>query len=80
MTIYKFDTVVSENGVIKMPGVRRLARRKVEIFVIPKPESIHANAVRDENPVDQFLTKWQGAFTGVDSDSLKSQYLQEKYG
>lgn len=78
MHAYKFDTIVHENGIIKIPEIKNLANHKVEIFIVDKDE-----VVQKTRPgfFDDFCKKW-GGFLGDSAVDLKDDridYLMDKY-
>ena len=78
METYKFETTVSENGIIQIPEISQLANRPIEIFIVVKqPDSIARS--NTSQSIDQFLNKWTGFMREKDPDNNKLKYLQEKY-
>jgi len=76
MEAYKFATTVLENGIIKIPELKDYADQKVEVIVLLKPEK---NIKLNHKSIDDFLIKWAGAFSVVQTDEVKYNYLMEKY-
>ena len=79
MEAYKFETTVSENGVIQLPEISKFANRKIEIFIVIKRQDEETNIMNEQMP-EQFVDKWRGFLKGVVSpDDSKFQYLSEKF-
>lgn len=78
MEAYKFETVILENGIIKLPQISKLANREVEIFIVPKQQDKVATG-RDAEAMDRFIKKWTGSLKGVNPDESKLKYISEKY-
>ena len=78
MTVYKFDTVVSDDGMIKIPDGKRFAHRRVEVVVLPKPDA-PSRETQALQPVVRFLANWRGALKDVNPDTMKTEYLQDKH-
>jgi len=76
MEAYKFATTVLENGIIKIPELKDYADQKVEVFVVLKPKK---NIEPSNKTMDDFFIKWAGAFSIVQTDDVKYNYLIEKY-
>ena len=76
MEAYKFETTVLENGMIKIPQFKEYTNRKIELFIILKPQIIEKKA---EHSIDEFLDKWTGFAKGINADNEKLNYLTEKY-
>lgn len=74
--IYKYETMVQENGQIRIPKMTSLARQRVEIVIRP----LQSQETKSSQDAKAFVEKWRGTLKGADPDKLKSQYLQEKYG
>ncbi|GHV68662.1 hypothetical protein FACS1894199_16240 [Bacteroidia bacterium] len=78
MHTYKFDTRISEDGVITLPFEPQLFNMEVEIIIVPKPQPI----IKEQTAVDKFLETWSGAFkslTDEELDNAKYEYLMEKH-
>jgi hypothetical protein len=79
MQAYKFDTVISETGIISLPFETQLFNKEVEIIVLPKvkerEQALKGTAVMD------FIQKWTGEFfvENNDSEQARFEYLIEKY-
>ena len=74
MRAFKFDTIVSKDGVIQLPFTPSLFNREVEIIIVPKTK-----IKLKKNSGKEFVKKWSGFLDVGDTDSLKSDYLTEKY-
>ncbi len=78
MKVYKFETVVLENGFFHVPHFQEYKNREVEIFIVLKPQK----QMKDDKKtsMEQFLNEWTGFAKGVtDIDKSKYEYLMDKY-
>jgi len=80
MQTYKFDTRISENGIISIPQTGfDLYGKEVEIFISiqKKEESEKSEKIR----ASEFVNRWVGTFKSYndDIDNAKYEYLSEKY-
>ena len=55
MQAYKFDTQISEKGIISFPYESTLFNREVEVIVIPKPEK--ETIPEGYMPLEEFRTQ-----------------------
>jgi len=78
MEAYKFETTVSENGMIQLPEISKFANRRIEMFIVIKQEDRQSDSANKLTP-EQFTDKWTGFLKGIDPDISKFQYLREKY-
>ena len=76
MEAYKFETTVLKNGMIKVPQFEEYINRKIELFIILKPQVVEEN---QKISIDEFLEQWTGFAKGIDSDTEKFNYLMKKY-
>ena len=74
MQVYRFDTHISQNGVIQLPTNQQLSDRDVEIIILTKPE-IKPNKKSSAD----FINKWTGFLTDTNVEEARIQYLSEKY-
>jgi hypothetical protein len=66
MEAYKFEVIVQEDGIIKIPEISRFANQEVEVLIIVKPK---AEIKPDlEKAVEKFLNKWSGVLKDADPD------------
>ncbi|WP_310558300.1 hypothetical protein [Flavobacterium sp.] len=73
MQAYRFETRISKKGTIQLPFNQQLVDREVEIIIFPKQDlKPNKNA-----PID-FINKWAGFLSNVDTEDAKFQYLSEK--
>jgi hypothetical protein len=80
MEAYKFQTTIQANGIIQIPEISQFAHRDVDIFILLKPQPTPPRL--DPEAIQMFLRQLQGILKDVppdELDSLKEQYLQEKY-
>ncbi len=78
MEAYKFETTVSENGIIQLPEISKLANRQIEIFIVVKQADKQADTTDKQTP-EQFIDKWAGFLKGINPDDSKLQYLSGKF-
>ncbi len=77
MEAYKFETTVLKDGMIKVPQFEEYFDRKIELFIVLKPQKVEK---RQKQTIDEFLEKWTGFAKGIeDPDTVKYNYLMEKY-
>lgn len=76
MEALKFVTKVRKHGIIKIPALESYANKKVNVIVTLKPEK---QDITTQNKIDDFLDKWTGFFSIVETDDTKYNYLMEKY-
>ncbi|MCF8374393.1 MAG: hypothetical protein K9H64_22420 [Bacteroidales bacterium] len=72
---FKYSTTVLKNGMIKIPKFEKYVDQEIEVIVVLKPER---NRKPKKSTVDDFLEKWAGVFSEVETDDLKYKYLMEK--
>jgi len=78
MEAYKFETTVSENGMIQLPEISKFANRQIEMFIVIKQQDKQADTAKKITP-EQFADKWKGFLKGINPDDSKFQYLSEKF-
>ncbi len=73
-----YETIVEENGTIRMPRVREFARQRVQILIRP----LEKDQQETLRAAEAFFAKWGGILKDVEEDpeTIKLQYLLEKYG
>ncbi len=74
MQAYKYETRISKTGQIKLPLTNQLFDKEVEIIIVPKQKTKSS-----ELNISDFVDKWSGFLTNINSDDLKYQYLIDKY-
>ena len=74
MQAYRFETRISKKGTIQLPFDQQLVDKEVEIIIIPK-QDLKPN----KNASIDFINKWAGFLSNVDTEDAKFQYLSEKY-
>ena len=74
--VYKYETMVQANGLIRIPKMTSLAQQRVEIVIRP----LQSQETKSPQDAKAFVEKWRGILKDADPDELKYQYLQEKYG
>ena len=75
MEAYRFETTVLENGIIKIPEISKYKNKKIEIFVIFKPE-VHKKKTKIS--ADEFLANWTGFAKNINTEDEKYNYLTER--
>ncbi len=75
LQVFKFDTIVQENGIIRIPEIKRFVNCEIEIFVVIK----QTKKLEPKLTVSSFIEQWAGFFKTNDADDAKYQYLTEKY-
>jgi hypothetical protein len=78
MEALKFVTKVKKHGIIKIPALESYANKKVDVIVTLKSEEKEKDKTT-QNKIDDFLDKWAGFFSLVETDDTKYNYLMEKY-
>lgn len=76
MEAYKFETTVLENGMIKVPYLNKYENQQIEIFIVFEPQKIKK---KQKISADEFLQKWTGFISEIDTETEKYNYLMEKY-
>ena len=80
MQTYRFDTRVSENGIISLPyNMPNLYGREVELFIVVPQEE---KPKKTENTQAQaFVARWAGFLKeeNINLGNAKYEYLAEKY-
>jgi hypothetical protein len=76
MEAFKFVTKVRKHGIIKIPELESYANQKVDVIITLKANE---EDKRSNNELSDFLKKWAGFFSQVDTDDVKYNYLMEKY-
>jgi DNA-binding protein H-NS len=75
MEAYKFETIIMEDGIIKIPELSAHKDHKIEVIVVLKPEKKkQANAT-----IEEFLAQWSGFFKIVETDDIRYNALMEKH-
>jgi hypothetical protein len=62
---YKFDTRISENGIITLPFAPALFNREVEITIVPKQQSTGGNVPDGYMTPEEFRTKSKASLTKI---------------
>jgi len=81
MQAYKFNTRISERGIISLPYKPELFNTEVEIIILSTPQK-KVKEKEDEYTVDDFIKEFSGCLKNLpenDSDDLKYEYLKRKY-
>jgi len=76
MEALKFVTKVKKHGIIKIPALESYANIKVDVIVTLKSEKEDRTA---QNKIDDFLDKWAGFFSDIETNDTRYNYLMDKY-
>ncbi len=76
MEVLKFVTKVRKHGIIKIPELESYTNKKVDVTVTLNFGEENKPA---QNKIDDFLEKWAGFFSKVDTNDAKYNYLMEKH-
>ena len=82
MQAYKFDTRISERGIISLPHEPELFNTDVEIIILSKPKK-KAKEKKENYSAKDFLRDWTGILKDMSDEELenaKYEYLKEKHG
>jgi hypothetical protein len=74
MQAYKYETRISKTGQIILPINNQLFDKEVEIIILPKQETKSSQLKNSD-----FVNKWSGFLTNINTDETKYQYLTDKY-
>lgn len=74
METYKYSVKISESGTIQIPYHPALMDKEVEIIIMPKPEPSGEKMKGSE-----FVDKWAGFLSVVDTKKAKLDYLLNKH-
>ena len=72
---FKYTSIL-ENGIIKVPEFKNYKKQEVEVFIIFKSQN---KEIQKKKSINDFLTKWQGVFSEVQTDDVKYNYLMNKH-
>ncbi|MDF1551261.1 MAG: hypothetical protein P1P88_25800 [Bacteroidales bacterium] len=76
MEAYKFETIVLENGTIKLPHFEKYKNQQIEVFVVFKnPTKVESKKLT----ASEFLDKWTGFISELNIEDEKYNYLINKY-
>lgn len=75
LQVYKFDTIIQKNGIIRIPEFKQFIDCEVELFVVIKKKT----PANSELSATSFVNRWAGFFKSDDADDARYSYLTEKY-
>jgi hypothetical protein len=79
---FKFDTRISENGIISLPFEPKLFSTDVEIIVLPKVKAKGKGIIKKETSAMDFFNKFSGTLDNAlidDAKDCRYNYLIKKY-
>ena len=79
MQAYKFDTRISEEGIIMLSNEPELFNTEVEIIILPK---LKEKAKEEKYTAKDFLRDWTGILKDMSDEELenaKYEYLKAKH-
>lgn len=82
MNAYKFETTVLEDGILKIPELKKLANQVVQVFIFEKNDPQKDLINRPLTTYEDFSKKWRGFLKGAKIENWKddyTNYLMEKY-
>ena len=74
MKTYRFTAKVSHKGTIQIPKNSNLIDKEVDIIIVPKSKQPNS-----KRKASEFVNKWAGFMSGIDTDKSKFDYLADKY-
>ncbi len=80
MEAYEFNTVVSNDGVIKIPEISKYINREVKVIVMFKTQEELPINGNEKKSIDDFFEKWSGKFSKIETDDTRYNALIEKHG
>ncbi len=75
MEAYKFETIIMEDGIIKIPELSAHKDHKIEVIVVLKPEMKKQTSAT----LEDFLVQWSGFFKIAETDDIRYNALMEKH-
>jgi hypothetical protein len=75
MEAYKFETIIMEDGIIKIPELSAHKDHRIEVIVVLKPEK----KKQTSNTIEDFLAQWSGFFKIAETDDIRYNALMEKH-
>jgi len=82
MQAYKYNTQISEQGIISLPYEPALFNRKVEIIIFPKSERKARKETEKKYTAKDFIVEFSGCLKNLpeeDSNDLKYEYIKRKH-
>ncbi len=81
MNAYQFETTVLEDGILKIPEIKKLTNQVVQVFIIEKN---YRQKKLKQRPLtyEDFSKRWRGFLKGTKIENWKddyTNYLMEKY-
>ncbi len=69
MEAYKFETKILEDGTIRVPNFQKLKSKNVEVVLLVKQAQTLQKTKEQE--AQEFLDKWFGFFSGIETDDVR---------
>jgi len=82
MQAYKFDTRISERGIISLPYEPKLFNTDVEVIILSKPKKKLKEEKEEKYTAKDFLEEFSGCLKNLpneDTDDLRYEYLKRKH-
>ena len=81
MQTYKFNTWISERGIISLPHEPELFNTEVEIIILPKPK-LKKKKKEEKYTAKDFIEEFSGCLKNLpeeDINDLRYEYLKRKH-
>ncbi len=75
MEAYKFEAIIMENGIIKIPELSAHKDHKIEVIVVLK----HEKRKQSGKSIEDFLAQWSGFFNMIEIGDIRYNALMEKH-
>ncbi len=69
MEAYRFETKILEDGIIQVPDIQKLKDKNVEVVLLIKQPQIEQKSKEQET--QEFIDKWFGFFSEVDTEDVR---------
>lgn len=81
MNAFKFETTIQDDGMIKIPELKKFANQVVEVLIVEKAKRFRKTQ-QTNITFGEFCKKWRGFLRGANIEDWKNDYttyLEEKY-